>query len=432
MNTVSRVRRIGVATMVALGVVLTGVTQIDAFGATGSASVADAVKAGALSPDSTQSNADFINAAGPAAQPSQTDYGVPASVTVAQAVLESNWGNAAPNNNYFGIKCAGGDHGPIANGCANLPTTECDSSGCHTVMGSFRTYASMTDSFRDHGLFLKTNNRYSNAFHYTSNPDQFVREVAAAGYATDPSYASKVISIMQANNLYRFNSITPSYASLAVYRPSNNNFYVRKADGTLLDQEAFGQQGDVPLAGHFQDSAYDNLAVYRPSNASFYIRAADGSLLTQVFFGQTGDVPVVGHFEDSNYDNLAVYRPSNSTFYIRKSDGSVLTQVAFGQSGDLPVVGHFEDSNYDNLAVYRPSNSTFYIRKSDGTVLTQVAFGQSGDLPVVGHFENSSYDNLAVYRPSDSNYYIRKSDGSLLTKVAFGATGDLPVVGHFQ
>src|SRR5205807_1148600 len=158
--------------------------------------------------------------------------------------------------------------------------------------------------------FLRSNSRYNNAFHYTSNPDQFVREVAAAGYATDPSYASKVIGIMQANNLYRFNTATASYASLAVYRPSNNNFYVRKADGTLLAQPAFGEHGDVPLAGHFEDSSYDNLAVYRPSNTSFYIRAADGTLLTQVVFGQSGDIPVTGHFENSNYDNLAVYRPS--------------------------------------------------------------------------------------------------------------------------
>ncbi|QUQ63252.1 glucosaminidase domain-containing protein [Kutzneria sp. CA-103260] len=433
MNGISSARRFGVAALTALGVVLAGVNQVDAVAAaSGQSSIADAVKAGAIHPDTTQTHDDFINAAGPAAQRSQTDYGVPASVTVAQAIVESAWGSAAPNNNYFGIKCSGGDHGPIANGCADLPTTEC-TPDCHTVIASFRTYASMTDSFRDHGLFLRTNSRYNNAFSYTNNADQFVQEIAAAGYATDPNYASTVISIMQSNNLYRFNTISNPFSSYAVYRPSNASFYVRKdSDGSVLTQQAFGAQGDVPLAGHFQDSAYDNLAVWRPSDASFYIRAADGTLLTQVFFGQTGDLPLVGHFENSNYDNLAVYRPSNSTFYIRKSDGSLLTQVVFGASGDIPVVGHFEDSAYDNLAVYRPSNSTFYIRKSDGSLLTQVVFGAQGDIPMVGHFENSGYDNLGVYRPSNSSYYIRKSDGSLLTQVFFGASGDLPVVGHFE
>jgi len=225
---------------------------------------------------------------------------------------------------------------------------------------------------------------------------------------------------------------TAGYSSLAVYRPSNSNFYVRKADGTLLTQVAFGQTDDVPLAGHFEDSGYDNLAVYRPSNASFYIRKSDGSLLTQVFFGQAGDLPLVGHFEDSSYDNLAVYRPSEAAFYVRKSDGSVLSRIPFGQTGDIPLSGHFENSSYDNLAVYRPSTSTFYIRKSDGTTLTQVAFGQNGDVPVAGHFEDSGYDNLAVYRPSNDTYYIRKSDGTLLTQVVFGEPGDLPVVGDFQ
>ncbi|MFC0542182.1 CHAP domain-containing protein [Kutzneria chonburiensis] len=225
---------------------------------------------------------------------------------------------------------------------------------------------------------------------------------------------------------------TSSYASLAVYRPSNSNFYVRKADGTLLTQTAFGQTNDQPLAGHFEDSSYDNLAVYRPSEASFYIRKSDGTLFTQVFFGQAGDLPLVGHFEDSAYDNLAVYRPSEAAFYIRKSDGTVLSRIPFGQTGDIPLAGHFENNAYDNLAVYRPSNNTFYIRKSDGTTLTQVAFGQSGDIPVAGHFEDNAFDNLAVYRPSNDTYYIRKSDGTLLTQVVFGEPGDLPVVGYFQ
>jgi hypothetical protein len=51
------------------------------------------------------------------------------------------------------------------------------------------------------------------------------------------------------------------------------------------------------VAGHFEDSAYDNLAVYRPSNDTYYIRKSDGTLLTQVVFGEPGDLPVVGNFQ---------------------------------------------------------------------------------------------------------------------------------------
>lgn len=182
--------------------------------------IADAARDGAIPPAavpmSTQS--DFVGRAGPAAQRGELDYGVPASVTVAQAIIESAWGQAAPNNNHFGIKCGSGGPGPIANGCADLPTVECCPN--HTVIASFRTYATMEDSFRDHGLFLRTNSRYNPAFAYTNNPDQFIREVAKAGYATDPDYANKIISLMSQYNLYQYNG--------AVSDPS------RVPDGTVL------------------------------------------------------------------------------------------------------------------------------------------------------------------------------------------------------
>uniref|UniRef100_UPI001ABEF500 glucosaminidase domain-containing protein n=1 Tax=Amycolatopsis kentuckyensis TaxID=218823 RepID=UPI001ABEF500 len=169
--------------------------------------IADAARDGAFTPSplSAASAEDFINAAGPAAQRGQADYGVPASVTVAQAIQESNWGQAAPGNNHFGIKCFNGP-GPIANGCQDLPTHECCPD--HVVIASFRTYASIEDSFRDHGLFLRENSRYANAFNYTNNPDQFIREVHKAGYATDPNYANSIINLMSTYDLYRFNTVS--------------------------------------------------------------------------------------------------------------------------------------------------------------------------------------------------------------------------------
>ncbi|MFD8496564.1 glucosaminidase domain-containing protein [Amycolatopsis sp. NPDC059657] len=144
----------------------------------------------------------FIDSAGPAAQRGKADYGVPASVTVAQSILESGWGRSAVNNNYFGIKCGSSGPGPIALGCADFITLEC--CPVHEVLASFRTYASMEDSFRDHGLFLASRARYAKAFAYPDDPNQFIREVHAAGYATDPGYSDKVIGLMQKYGLYRF------------------------------------------------------------------------------------------------------------------------------------------------------------------------------------------------------------------------------------
>lgn len=152
----------------------------------------------------------FIAAAVPGAQQGWRQYGVPPSVTIAQAVLESGWGRsglAATDRNYFGIKCQGGSFGKLANGCHTYQTTECTKAGnCFATTGSFRTYATMAHSFRDHGSFLRVNSRYAPAFAHTRDANKFIWNVWKAGYATDPKYYTKITGIMAANGLYRYDT----------------------------------------------------------------------------------------------------------------------------------------------------------------------------------------------------------------------------------
>lgn len=152
----------------------------------------------------------FIAAAVPGAQQGWREYGVPASVTIAQAILESGWGRSglsAVDRNYFGIKCQNGAFGPHANGCHVYETTECDKAGkCFATSDAFRTYASMGRSFRDHGHFLRSNKRYAGAFAFTKAADKFIMAVWKAGYATDPNYYTKVTGIMLKYDLYRYDT----------------------------------------------------------------------------------------------------------------------------------------------------------------------------------------------------------------------------------
>ena len=135
---------------------------------------------------------------------------MPAAVTLAQAALESDWGRAhmGDANNYFGIKAydKGGvpQIGPIAKGFITLPTREVVNGRSITVNARFRAYESMADSFRDHANFLKVNSRYAPAFDHTDEPDAFARAIAKAGYATDPSYADKLIALMRQYKLYAY------------------------------------------------------------------------------------------------------------------------------------------------------------------------------------------------------------------------------------
>ncbi|MGH8880632.1 MAG: glucosaminidase domain-containing protein [Stackebrandtia sp.] len=156
-----------------------------------------------------QSREQFVESVGTAAKGGQERFGVPASVASAQAILESGWGKsglATEANNFFGIKCADGDPGSTASSCVNYKTWEVVAGNDTTVRDAFRSYDSASDSFLDHGQFLQENPRYAEAFNHSDDPDQFIREVANAGYATDPDYADKIIDIMQKNDLYRFDN----------------------------------------------------------------------------------------------------------------------------------------------------------------------------------------------------------------------------------
>jgi flagellar protein FlgJ len=133
-------------------------------------------------------------------------YKVPASVTIAQSILESGWGRSGltrRDHSYFGIKCFG-TPGTIAVGCRAYATHECDGNRCYPATAEFRVYRNATGSFADHGNFLRVNSRYKNAFRYSTNPDQFAREIHKAGYATSPTYANDLIALMKDYNLYRY------------------------------------------------------------------------------------------------------------------------------------------------------------------------------------------------------------------------------------
>ena len=130
---------------------------------------------------------------------------MPVSVALGQSILESGWGGSTLSsryNNYFGIKCS--TSSPYQSGCINMGSGEYLHSSYQIISSSFRIYGSRTDSFLDHGYFLTHNSRYGGAFAHTDDPDRFIREVARAGYATDPNYAQKVINLMNAYNLYQY------------------------------------------------------------------------------------------------------------------------------------------------------------------------------------------------------------------------------------
>ena len=140
---------------------------------------------------------DFFTTYAPFAIDTQIKYGVPASITLAQAALESGWGESGLTkkaNNFFGIKADPSWSGPVI----NMATGEVFNGVGTTINSNFRKYASPGDSFNDHAKFLTDNKRYSNLFAVSMNdPYYYVKwaqGLKSDGYATALSYDTSLIN----------------------------------------------------------------------------------------------------------------------------------------------------------------------------------------------------------------------------------------------
>ena len=125
-------------------------------------------------------------------------YGIPASIVLAQGILESGAGRgdlAITANNHFGIKCHEGWTGESVKHDDDA-AQEC-----------FRKYDNVSESFKDHALFLTGRSRYSKLFAFSKDDYKaWARGLRAAGYATDPKYPDKLISYIQRYKLDQFDS----------------------------------------------------------------------------------------------------------------------------------------------------------------------------------------------------------------------------------
>lgn len=142
------------------------------------------------------STAEYINLYKDIAVEKMNTYGIPASITLAQGILESGTGNselALKANNHFGIKCGRSWTGPsVAHD--DDADDEC-----------FRKYASVEESYRDHSIFLRESKRYASLFELSKTDyEGWAKGLKAAGYATNPKYAHMLIDLIGRYRLYEY------------------------------------------------------------------------------------------------------------------------------------------------------------------------------------------------------------------------------------
>ncbi len=184
------------------------------------------------------------------------EYKIPASITLAQGILESGSGNselAKRANNHFGIKCHKGWTGKT------FIMDDDEKNEC------FRKYKSAEDSYRDHSLFLTERQRYSDLFNLkVTDYKGWAYGLKKAGYATNPKYPQLLIKIIEENRLYSYDS----------KKPGKESKHIDKIPQELIDNSRVLLK-PLKINGTFYKTGPDERKIYK-NNGVKYILARDG------------------------------------------------------------------------------------------------------------------------------------------------------------
>jgi flagellar protein FlgJ len=168
------------------------------------------------------------------AQKLQNETGIPASITLGQIILESSGkyagglsGLAAQAKNLFGIKGSG------TAGSISMPTSEYVNGDYRTQLANFRAYNSFYDSMVDHAKVLSAS-RYTQYLSKATSVNDYASGIAKGGYATDPTYASKLLGIISKNNLHQYDTGNLSFKPLSNSTPSSSSNSTNQSTGSGL------------------------------------------------------------------------------------------------------------------------------------------------------------------------------------------------------
>lgn len=200
-------------------------------------------------------------------------YGIPASITMAQGLLESNAGNSwlsRESNNHFGIKCKRDWQG-------DRIFYDDDAKG-----ECFRSYPSVEASYRDHATFLDSQPRYDSLFAYSSSDYRsWARGLKAAGYATAPDYAERLIRIIEENQLYLLDRQDGERLYAEARGGSIGDAGQRFATSSGATQAAAAEELIDPDAFRVTINAHEGYNVYQ-TNGVHYVLAKEGDTFERI------------------------------------------------------------------------------------------------------------------------------------------------------
>ncbi len=182
-----------------------------------------------------------------------------------------------------------------------------------------------------------------------------------------------------------------------LYRQSDGFVYLRNSNTQGIADVSFffGNPGDVPIAGDFNNDGCDTVSIYRPSQSRVFIvneLGEDGGGLgaaeLDYVFGNPGDTPFTGDFNDDGTDTVGLYRSSTGSMYFRNShtQGNADFDFFYGNPGDRFVGGDWTADGTDTPGVFRPSDAFFYLKHTNtqGNADESIGYGTANSYPVAG------------------------------------------------
>lgn len=302
------------------------------------------------------------------------EYKIPASITIAQGIFESACGKsrlAVDGNNHFGIKC----HADWEGDTILIDDDE--------LQECFRKYADVSESYTDHSLFLTKRSRYANLFSLDIlDYPSWARTLKQDGYATNPQYADRLISLIERFNIAR------------------------------LDTLCLRQQGlEVPVAQYIPrqqlDKPGDNQTNAKPETpkASTPVQPSNGQM--KVFTAIGNDYPA----GNSPFSYRKVFE-NNHTFFIIAQSGDTYEKIA----GDVQVSADNLRKFNDVLDNGQPvENEIVYIEAKGKTCGTHIHIVQAGEtLRYIAQRYGVQLRYLFKYNMMDENTVIHPGDQILL------------------
>lgn len=171
------------------------------------------------------------------AKDNMRQHGIPASITLAQGILESGAGNgrlAKEANNHFGIKCH-------TNWTGETITHDDDA-----LQECFRKYRHASESFKDHSQFLTSRSRYNGLFKLSKDDYKgWAKGLRQAGYATDPGYPDKLIGIIERYELYKYDDEVLGNKTRVIEKPTEQPQIASTTNTTSSGNTHKVSQGDT-------------------------------------------------------------------------------------------------------------------------------------------------------------------------------------------